>query len=148
MSEADFLAETFRQLGSMSAVLGGLAFTAAAAILSVGAGTTNPRALTRPAAITAGTAVASASCLVVASIAWSLLTVQAVRSSAAGQVVDPSVVALNRPASLAFIAGLVFLFASVGASGWIGSKGLGRITSTIALLSGVAALLLVLRFAS
>lgn len=148
MSEADSLAEAFRQLGSTSAVLGGLAFTAAVAILAVGAGTADRRALTRPAAITAGTAIASAACLIVSSLAWSLLTVQAVRASAEEHGLDPSVAALNRPASIAFIGGLVFLFASVGASGWIASRALGMVTSAIALLSGAVALLFVLRFAS
>lgn len=38
MLDAAFYAETFAQLASISAVLGGLAFTAAAAVLSAAAG--------------------------------------------------------------------------------------------------------------
>jgi|GEM_PF-1888841 len=140
MNDAEILAESFRQLGSTSAVLGGLAFTAAAAILATGAGTADPRALTRPATITTGAAVASAVCLVLASLAWSMLTIAAVGAAADGQVLATSTVGLNRPVSFAFLAGLVLFFVSVGASGWIGSRRLGIVTSSTAGLGGVWAI--------
>ena len=140
MTDAEILAESFRQLGSTSAVLGGLAFTAAAALLATGAGTADPRALTRPATITAGAAIASAVCLVLASLAWSMLTVAAVRAAAGGQPLTADMVGLNRPVSFAFLGGLVLFFVSVGASGWIGSRRLGIVTSSTAGLGGIWAL--------
>lgn len=140
MNDAEIFAESFRQLGSTSAVLGGLSFTAAAALLATGAGTADPRALTRPAAITAGAAVASAVCLVLAALAWSMLTVAAVRAAAGGQALTAALLGLNRPVSFAFLGGLILFFVSVGASGWIGSRRLGVVTTTTAGLAGLWAL--------
>ncbi len=142
----EFFIEAFRQLGSISAVLGGLAFASAAALLAVGAVTDDPRALGRPASITAGAAVASAACLIVSALTWVLMTVHAAGAAAAGQRILEQVVALNRPASLAFITGIILLFVSVGASGWVASRTLGIVTSAVAVLSGLASLLIIFQF--
>lgn len=143
-----FLIQAFQQLGAISAVLGGLAFAAAAALLSVAAGTRDPQALDRPAAWTAGASIASAACLIIAALTWALLTVQAAGAAASGQpgMVEAQLVALNRPASIAFITGVVLLFVGVGTSGWIASRMLGMITTTVALLAGVAALFIIFQF--
>ena len=148
MNNLEALAEGYRQFGSISAVIGGLAFAAATAVLAAAAATTEPRSLKRSAGMTAGAAVASAACLVVASIAWTFLAVQAVRAEAVGGMLETSVRMLNRPASIAFILGLTLFFVSVGASGWIGSRALGIVTTVVGALTGVATLFIVLRFAS
>lgn len=144
MSDASFYADSFPQLASISAVLGGLAFTAAAAVLSAAAA--GQARLDRSASITAGAAVASAASLVVAALTWSLLSVQAARASATGATLGADVLSLNRPASLAFVMGLVALFTAVGASGWMGSRALGAFTTAAALLAGAGALAVVFRF--
>lgn len=148
MTELEALAEGYRQFGTTSAVIGGLAFAAATSVLANAAGARDRSTLDRSAAITAGAAIASATCLVVASLAWAFLGVHAVRSAAAGGALDASVRALNRPASLAFILGIALFFVAVGASGWIGSRALGIFTSVVATLGGAGGLLFVLRFAS
>ena len=53
---------------SVSAVLGGLAFTAAASWLAAGTGTSNPDALNRPAKITIASAVRSTLTLISAAV--------------------------------------------------------------------------------
>lgn len=143
----ELFVEAFQQLGAISAVLGGLAFASAAALLAVSASTNDPRALDRPASITTGAALTSAACLIVAALTWTLLTVQMVGAAAASQLLPvQQVAALNRPASLAFIAGVIFFFVSVGASGWIASRLLGIVSSAVAVLAGVAALLILFQF--
>jgi hypothetical protein len=86
--------------------------------------------------------------LVVASLAWTFLAVQAVRAATAGGAIDASVRALNRPASAAFILGFELFFVAVGASGWIGSRRLGIFTTAVGVMAGVAGLLFVVRFSS
>lgn len=113
--------ETARQLAGVSATLGGLAFTAGAALLTVSAGASESRTLDRPATWTAGAAVASAACLLVAALTWALL---AARSPTAGNQLD----VFNRVASLTFIAGVFLFFVSLGVSGWIASRRLGIVT--------------------
>lgn len=142
----EFLLDVFQQLGAISAVLGGLAFASAAALLGVAAGTRDPRALDRPASFTVGAAMASAVCLIVAALTWALLTIRVVTAATTGGDVFAEIAPLNRPASLAFIAGVILFFVSVGASGWIASRTLGLVTSAVALLAGLAALLIILQF--
>jgi hypothetical protein len=148
MNDADALAEGYRQFGSTSAVIGGLAFAAASSVLASVATSVGPSAVRRSVTVTAGAAIASAACLVVASLLWTFLAVQAVRAGVAGGVLDASVRGLNRPASIAFMLGFALFFVSVGASGWIGSRALGIFTSAVATLSGAGGLMIVLRFSS
>ena len=142
----EVLLDVFQQLGAISAVLGGLAFASAAALLAVAAGTSDPRALDRPATLTVGTAMASAACLIVAALTWALLTIRVIRATVEGSVGFEEIAALNRPASLAFIAGVALFFASVGASGWIASRALGLVTTAVAALAGLGALLIIFQF--
>lgn len=148
MNDLEALAQGYRQFGSTSAVIGGLAFAAATAILATGAGSTDRRTLSRPAIVTVGAATASAASLVFASVVWAFLSVQAVRAAAQAVTLGESVRALNRPASLAFIFGFGLFFVAVGASGWIGSRALGVFTGIVAALGGLGGLLLILRFAA
>ena len=143
----ELYAEAFQQLASISAVLGGLAFTAAAALLAAGAGTSNPNALGRPAKVTVVTAVASAVCLVIAALMWSLMAADISRAVANSDVSSANGIArLNWIPSLAMIAGVLLFFTSVGASGWIASRKLGYVTSLAALVGGIALLLMLLVF--
>jgi hypothetical protein len=60
-------------LASVSAVLGGLSFTAAAALLAAGTGTNDPDALNRAAKITIASAVLSTLLLITAAVTFSAL---------------------------------------------------------------------------
>ena len=148
MDDPALLIETFRQASSISAVLGGLAFTAAAAVLSVAVGTSDSRALGPPATITAGAAVASAAGLIVAALTWSLLSTTATADAMLGREFDPTLLGVSRTATLAFLVGLSLLFVAIGASGWIGSRRLGTFTSAVAGLAGLVSLVIVFRFMS
>ena len=146
-SALELYATAFQQLASISAVLGGLAFTAAAALLAAGTGTRHPDALGRSARITVATAVSSALCLVIAALTWSLMAADISRAVANGNTsAAMDLVRLNWIPSIALIAGVLLFFASLGASGWIASRKLGLFTSLAALVGGVALLLMILVF--
>ncbi|HMB90702.1 MAG TPA: hypothetical protein VKP65_07635 [Rhodothermales bacterium] len=143
----ELYAQAFQQLASISAVLGGLAFTAAAALLAAGAGTNNPDALGKPAKITVATAVGSAVCLILGALMWSLMAADISRAVANNDVSSASDLArLNWMPSLALIAGVVLFFISIGTSGWIASRKLGLLTSIAALGGGIALLLMISLF--
>lgn len=140
-------AEAFQQLASISAVLGGLAFTAAAALLAVGAGTHDSGVLSKPAQITVATAVASAVGLIIAALMWSLMAADISRALAHENIGAANEVArLNWVPSLALIAGVLLFFTSVAASGWIASRKLGYVTSVAGVVGGIALLLMLIVF--
>ena len=143
---AEYFAESYSQLGSISALLGGLVFAAAASLLNTAAGTSDPRALDRPAALTAGSAVLSSVCLVVAALAWTLMAAQSFQDAGTDQPVPETIHQLNLTATYVFMGGLALFFASVGSSGWIGSPKLGLATTAAAAIGSIAALLIVLQF--
>ncbi|SDK31851.1 hypothetical protein SAMN05421823_102434 [Catalinimonas alkaloidigena] len=144
-----FYAAAYQQLASISAVLGGLAFTAAAALLATGAGMNAPNALNPPAKITIVTAVVSAVGLIVAALMWSLMAADLSRlairpdETAAARITN-----LNWLPSLAMLLGAVLFFASIGASGWIASRKLGWVTSVAGGLGVVAVVLMILLFSN
>ena len=127
-------------LASVSAVLGGLAFTAAAALLAAGTGTSNPDVLNRPAKITIASAVLSTLMLITAAVIFTTVAAAAALTDAA----DPNAVDGLRPIFLygywGLFAGAFSFFVSVGASGWIASWRLGAITTTGAVLACVVTL--------
>ena len=148
MDDPSLLVETFSQGSAISAVLGGLAFTAATALLAVAAGTSRDRALDRPATVTAGAAVASSAGLVVAALVWSMLASEAATDAGMGRPFDPGLLVVSRTATGAFFVGLALLFVAIGASGWVGSRRLGLFTSAVALVSGATSLTVFFLFLS
>ena len=139
-------ADAFEQLASISAVLGGLSFTAAAAVVAVGAGTNNPSALKRAAKVTVATAMLSAVFLVFAALMWSLMAADVVREVANEDLKGAKYYArLNWVPSICLLTGTCLFFSSIGVSGWIASKKLGIITVTAAIvgLFGLVSLILV-----
>ena len=129
-SQAESFYQAYGQLASISAVLGGLAFTAAAALLAAGTGTSDPRALNRPAKITIACAVFSTLLLVFSALLWSLLSAAAAGMSTGGPASLPeSFYDASRFAYLSLVAGVTSLFVSVGASGWIADRKLGIATT-------------------
>ena len=153
MTDTSFVAEAYGQLASLSAVLGGLAFASAAALLAVAAGTRGAQALDRAASFTAGAAVVSAAALILTSLLWTLASVyfQGSDGRAAGTSADlrPNQITwLLTLGTNTFLVGLTAFFASLAASGWISSRRLGITTTAVAALAGVVAFAAVLTFTS
>ena len=134
----EILAEAFQQLASISAVLGGLSFTGAAAILNAGAASDDPAVLGRPAKVTAGTAMAGAVCFVAAAVMWTFMAADLNRAAFANASFPEHVENVNWIPSLGLLMGALLLLISIGVSGRIASRRLGRVTSVVATLGGLA----------
>lgn len=133
------LTQFYAQFASISAVLGGLSFTAAAALLATGTG--NPRALSRSARITVAFAIASTLFLVFASLVLSVLSaIAAIRPDVGSALPDRTRLIIN-VGYLSLCVGTTFFFVSVGASGWIASRRLGILTGVGAGGIGIGALI-------
>lgn len=78
----ELYAEAFQQLAFISAVVGGLAFTAAASLLNAGTATNDPNALSKSAKITIGTAIMSALFLIISTFIWSFQSADLFRAAA------------------------------------------------------------------
>lgn len=142
----ELYAEAYRQLASISAVLGGLAFAAAAALLNAGARTSDADALDWPAKLTTGTAVASAVFFVIAALTWSFMTADLYRAAAHDRSFPQWVGLTNFIASLEMILGSVLLFVSIGASGWIASRRIGIVTTAVAVVGSIGFVFLTVWF--
>lgn len=144
----ELFADAYQQLASISAVLGGLAFTAAAALLAAGVSTSDPEVLGRPARVTVACAVVSAVCLIVAALMWSFMAADLSRALARreDELLRP-ILRLNWIPSIALLAGALGFFVGIGASGWIASRRLGWLTTAAAALGVLALGLMVTWFA-
>jgi len=127
-------------LASVSAVLGGLAFTAAASLLAAGTGTDNPDVLNRPAKITIASAVLSTLLLITAAVIFSTLAAGVALADANDPRALDGFESILRYAYWGLFAGAFSFFISVGTSGWIASRTLGAITTTGAVGAGVVTL--------
>lgn len=142
----EFYAEAYQQLSSVSAVLGGLAFTAAAALLSVVAGTKNPDILTRSAKITIGAAVVSSICFIISALMWSFMAADMYRAIPRESSFPVYVASKNWIASVIMICGCYLFFMSLGTSGWIATRKLGVVTTIAAIVGGIAMAILLFWF--
>ncbi len=142
-------ASAFQQLASISAVLGGLAFTAAAAIVAVGATSNNPSALNKASKLTIATAMISSIFLVFAALMWSLMAADLLRTVAKDNFNTAKYIAtLNWIPSVCFLSGTLLFYSSIGCSGWIASRKLGIVTVIGAAIGCLGLIFLILIFAN
>ncbi len=127
-------------LASVSAVLGGLAFTAAAALLAAGTGTNDPDALNRAAKITIASAVLSTLLLITAAVTFSALGAGAALADANDPRAIDGLTSIIWYAYVGLFAGAFSFFVSVGTSGWVASWRLGAITTAGAVAAGMVTL--------
>ena len=140
------MGDAYGQLAAVSAVLGGFAVT----FLSIVLTQADPR---RRIAGAIGIATLAAACFFLSALGWALL------ASFAGQVAasDPptraalagrygAALALQRPISGLFLSGVLLLAVLLGFGGWLRSRRLGILTSGIAALTALAAMLILRPF--
>ena len=136
------LADLFRQLAFISALIGGFAFAFLGVLLTA-------TSRSRVVEWTAGMAMGTAASLVVCVIGWTLMASEVVTATPANASAEEFLkVALNfnrmhSRLSLLFILGMFLFLASLGLSGWVRSRALGIVSTVIALLAA-AGLMLVL----
>ncbi|WP_420454284.1 hypothetical protein [Rubrivirga sp.] len=139
------LDEMFSQLGSIAAVLGAFAFASAGALL----------AASEEQAGTAASVAAGAAVLVLpfyrlpasfSAPSWMLSTVWIAGDFSIGSAAPDVPLLLHAIMSFVFQLGILALFVSLGASGWVRSRRLGWFTSIVAFVATVAAMRVVFQF--
>lgn len=131
----------FNQLGSISAVLGGFAFASAGALLAATEDRTG-----RSASVSIGAAVLSATCFILCALSWTLSAVRAISLAGAGDELPSVLLSLHAVMSFVFQLGILTLFVSLGASGWVRSRKLGLFTSVAASLAALSAMVVVWQY--
>lgn len=127
------MAELLGQLGFVSAVLGGFAFTFVGALLTVsGDSRIYPWAF--------GTALFASLALMVAAVGSTLA------SLAAANAYPAELARVHELVSQAFLLGILALLLGAGLSGWLRSRVLGYVSSSIAALALLAAVATLLPF--
>jgi len=134
----EILAEVFRQCAFISALVAGFSFAFLAVIL-----TSNTKKLVDD--WTAGFAIAATAGLIVCALGWtfSVAPVLALSSGTRGatlaQLPEPYRM-IHRSLSITFIACFFMFLSSLGLSGWIRSKILGIVSTTIAAIAALYAI--------
>jgi hypothetical protein len=129
------LADLFRQLAFVCALIGGFAFAFLGVLLTV-------PSRSRVVEWTAGMAMATVACLLVCVIGWTLMASQLVTPRPSAAVVEEfsfpvAMKRLHPRLSLLFILGTFLFLASLGLSGWVRSRALGIVSTVIALLAAL-----------
>ncbi|HYO99501.1 MAG TPA: hypothetical protein VER76_04880 [Pyrinomonadaceae bacterium] len=138
------LADLFRQLAFISALIGGFAFAFLGVLLTA-------PSRSRVVEWTAGMAMGTVASLLVCVIGWTLMSSQLVTPKTSAAIVEsfsfPAVMNRLHPRlSLLFIIGTFLFLASLGLSGWIRSRTLGIVSTVIALLAAVGFMLVMTPF--
>lgn len=129
---ADYLAEIARQIAFVSAFLGGFSATFLGTLL-----------FSRSSSPLAGWAISasamSACAFIVAVLALTMLVVGLNPSTPAGVISGTAIAHARLIGLLSFLVGMYALLVSIGMSGWLRSRKLGWITTSIAVLAGLLA---------
>jgi hypothetical protein len=139
------LADLFRQLAFISALIGGFAFAFLGVLLTV-------PSRSRIVEWTAGMATATVAGLMICVIGWTLMASDVITSTpakASAEEFFKVALKLNRMhsrLSLLFIAGMLLFLASLGLSGWVRSRALGIVSTVIAVLAAVGLMLVLSPF--
>jgi hypothetical protein len=139
------LADLFRQLAFVSALVGGFAFAFLGVLLTI-------PSRSRIVEWTAGMAMATAASLMVCVIGWTLMSSEVVAATPANASAEEFFkVALNfnrmhSRLSLLFILGMFLFLANLGVSGWVRSRALGIASTVIALLAALGLVLVLTPF--
>lgn len=124
MADADRLAEVFRQLAFISAVLGGFSVAFWVALLGAEA---------RIATWAAGFAVGASVSLLVVALFMTISTVQvALDGRDTYDALPPAIAATYEPMTLLFLFGALLFFVSLGISGFVRSRAMGVVSSVLA----------------
>lgn len=129
---AEYLAEIARQIAFVSAFLGGFAATFLATLLFA-------RAEHRMAGWAVAWSALSACSFIVAVLALTMLTIGLDPSMPQNVVTESATLRARLIGFLSFLVGMYALLASLGLSGWLRSRRLGRVTTGIAIVAALLA---------
>jgi hypothetical protein len=134
-------AELYRQLAFVSALIAGFSLTFLVQLLTA-------QSTRRVVNWTIGFSLAATAGMIICALGWTL---------SAAVVIDPRaqadlarwagvIGALHRRLSLTFICSILLFLVGLGLCGWVRSRVMGVVSSTIALIAAVAALLILRQF--
>lgn len=146
VQKPELIAEIFRQLAFISALVGGFAFAFVGVLLVA------PHK-SRLVSWTAGISMAASSGLVVCALGWSLgtsvvLIGASMEAGADKSALSASLSNMHLRLSLAFTVSILLFFTCLGLSGWIRSRNLGIASTCIAVLAAIASVLVMSPFMS
>ena len=130
------LADVFRQLAFISALIGGFAFAFLGVLLAI-------PSRNRIVDWTAGMAMATVAGLLICVIGWTLMASEVATATPAQAGAEGVLQVamkwnlMHSRLSLLFIVGMLLFLASLGLSGWMRSRALGAVSTIIALLAAV-----------
>lgn len=132
MVQADRLAEVFRQLAFISAVLGGFSVAFWVALLTTAAER-------RIATVAAGVALGAAVSLLIVAMVMTISAVSiALDSREAYDQLPPAIEATYVPMTLLFLFGALLFFVALGLSGFVRSRAMGIASSVLGALGVVS----------
>ena len=136
MPKPELIAEIFRQLAFVSALVGGFAFAFVGVLLVA-------PLQSRAVSWTAGISMAASAGLVVCALGWSIgasvvLVGGAMDAGSERSALSASLNTMHLRLSLTFIVSILLFFTCVGLSGWIRSRALGAVSTCIAVLAAIA----------
>jgi hypothetical protein len=146
MPKPELIAEAFRQLAFISALVGGFAFAFVGVLLVA-------PSQSRVVSWTAGISMSASAGLVVCALGWSLgasvVMIGANMDTGADKsALSASLNNMHLRLSLMFIVSILLFFTCLGLSGWIRSRVLGVVSTCIAVLAAIASALVLLPFLS
>ena len=146
MQKPELIAEAFRQLAFISALVGGFAFAFVGVLLVA-------PLQSRVVSWTAGISMAASAGLVVCALGWSLgasvvMMGATMDAGADKSALSASLTIMHLRLSLAFLMSITLFFTCLGLSGWIRSRVLGVVSTSIAVLAAIASALVLLPFLS
>jgi hypothetical protein len=144
MQKPELIAEIFRQLAFVSALVGGFAFAFVGVLLVA-------PLQSRIVSWTAGISMAASAGLVVCALGWSLgasvvLVGASMEAGAERSSLSASLNIMHLRLSLAFVVSILLFLSSLGLSGWIRSRDLGIVSTCIAVLAAIASVLVLSPF--
>lgn len=144
MPKPELVAEIFRQLAFISALVGGFAFAFVGVLLVA-------PLQSRVVSWTAGISMAAVAGLVVCALGWSLgasvvIVGASMDAGADKSALSASLNIMHLRLSLAFVVSILLFFICLGLSGWIRSRTLGVVSTCIAVLATIASALVLFPF--
>lgn len=144
MQKPELIADIFRQLAFVSALVGGFAFASVGVLLVA-------PLQGRIVSWTAGISMAASAGLVVCALGWSLgasvvLVGASMEAGAGRSSLSASLNIMHLRLSLTFVVSILLFLSSLGLSGWIRSRNLGIVSTCIAVFAAIASVLVLSPF--
>ncbi|HZG53841.1 MAG TPA: hypothetical protein VEZ40_17185 [Pyrinomonadaceae bacterium] len=134
-------AELYRQLAFISALIAGFSLTFLVQLLTA-------QSQRRVVNWASGFSLAATATMIVCALGWTLSAAVVIDPRAQADIArwSSSIGLLHHRLSLTFISGILLFLVALGLCGWVRSRAMGVVSSTIALIAALAALMILKLF--